>query len=420
MKLTNPWISQIKYQDPATDINLGSPTLVKLDSGELLAAHDYRWRGDIPKTEDKDKPGHREAEGLPEARSHHADITDLEYDQYMTSVYRSNDHGLTWELTANIKESWGGQLFVNRGSVYLIGTLCGYGSLVIRRSDDGGSTWTDPVDEDSGLLFRAGNEYEPPNYHDVPSNVLKFEGRLYTAYENNHPFHWPKGFRAFVLSADEDSDLLKASSWRKSNEVVFPGDPDGRVDGWLEGNIVVEIDGQLCSVMRLQPELGDDYMSGKTKYAIDKAAFLKIENEGRHLVNDPERWFVDLPGAMTKFTISRDDIGGRYWLIANDMFTGPPRVHRNILSLFSSEDLSSWTRHTVLMEDRHEKTPEESAWKTGFQYADWQFDGDDIIYLVRTAYKGAPNYHDANRITFGRVEDFRQFSQSGEPWHTDS
>ena len=130
----------------------------------------------------------------------------------------------------------------------------------------------------------------------------------------------------------------------------------------------MDIDGQLCSVMRLQPELvGDDYRSGKTKYAIDKAAFLKIENEGRQLVNDPGRWFVDLPGAMTKFTIFRDDIGGRYWLIANDMFTGPPRVHRNILSLFSSEDLSSWTRHTVLMEDRHEKTPEESAYKTGFQ-----------------------------------------------------
>jgi len=73
----------------------------------------------------------------------------------------------------------------------------------------------------------------------------------------------------------------------------------------------------------------------------------------------------------------------------------------------------------VLMEDRHEKTPEESAWKTGFQYADWQFDGDDIIYLVRTAYSGAPNYHDANRITFGRVEDFLEISQSAGPWHTE-
>jgi hypothetical protein len=44
---------------------------------------------------------------------------------------------------------------------------------------------------------------------------------------------------------------------------------------------------------------------------------------------------------------------------------------------------------------------------TGFQYADWQFDGDDLIYLVRTSYDGGHNYHDANRITFHRIEDFR-------------
>ena len=308
--MSNPWISQVKHQDPTTGINVGSPTLVKLDSGELLAAHDYQGKGIYRQ---------------------------LERDRYTTSVYRSDDHGLTWELTADLQGSIWGTLFVNRGSVYLLGTSCDYGSIVIRRSDDAGSTWTDPADEGSGLLFRGGDEYGPPNYHHSPNNVLEFESRLYTAYENDDPFEWPAGFRAFVLSADEDSDLLKASSWRKSNEVAFPRDPAYRVDGWLEGNIVVDIDGRPCSVLRLQPELPtEEYFSSETKFAIDKAAFLRIENEGRQLVNDPGRWFVDLPGAMSKFTILRDDIGGRYWLIANDMFTGPPRVHRNILSLFSS------------------------------------------------------------------------------------
>ena len=391
--MSNPWISQVKHQDPATGINVGSPALVQLDNGAILAAHDYQGKGIYQQKE---------------------------RDRYMTSVYRSDDHGLTWDLTADLRGSIWGTLFVNRGSVYLLGTSRDYGSIVIRRSDDAGSTWTDPADEDSGLLFRGGNEYGPPNYHHSPNNVLEFEGRLYTAYENDDPFEWPAGFRAFVLSADEHSDLLKASSWLKSNEVAFPRNPTYSVDGWLEGNIVVDIDGRPCSVLRLQPELpGEEYFSSETKFAIDKAAFLRIENEGRQLVNDPGRWFVDLPGGMSKFTIRRDDIGRRYWLLANDMSTGPPRVHRNILSLFSSADLSSWTRHTVLMEDRHEKTPEESARKTGFQYPDWQFDGDDIIYLVRTAYNGAPNYHDANRITFGRIKDFREISQSGGPWHTE-
>ena len=108
MELTNPWISQVKYQDPATGFNLASPSMVKLDTGELLASHDYQWRGDFPKTENKDKRGYQETEGLPEALSHHEDITDLKLDQYITSVYRSADDGLTWELTGDIKGSTGG------------------------------------------------------------------------------------------------------------------------------------------------------------------------------------------------------------------------------------------------------------------------------------------------------------------------
>ena len=361
--MSRPWTSQVEHQDPTTGINVASPTLVRLGSGEILAAHDYRGEG---------------MSRLPER------------DRNTTSVYRSSDHGLTWQQTAHLQGALSGTLFLNRGSVCLLGTSRDYGSIVIRRSDDAGSTWTGPADEDSGLLFRGGDEYAPPNYHRSPNNVLAFEGRLYTAYENADPFEWAAGFRAFVLSAAEDSDLLKASSWRKSNERPFPKNPAHEVDGWLEGNIVVDIDGRPSSVLRLQPELREEeYFSGETKFAINKAAFLRIEDEGRKLVNDPGRSFVDLPGGMSKFTIRRDDIGGRYWVLANDMSTGPPRVHRNILSLFSSEDLSSWTRHRALMEDRHEKTPEESARKTGFQYADWQFDGDDIIYMVRTAYDGA-------------------------------
>ena len=388
--MSGPWTSQIKHKDPTTGINVGSPTLVRLGSGDILAAHDYQGNGIYE---------------LPER------------DRYMTSVYRSSDDGLMWEHAADLRGFIWGTLFVNRGSVFLLGTSRDYGSIVIRRSDDVGSTWTEPTDEDSGLLFRGGDEHVPPNYHHSPNNVQAFEGRLYTAYENDDPLEWPAGFRAFVLSADEDSDLLKASSWLKSNEVPFPKNPAQKVDGWLEGNVVVDVQGRPCSILRLQPDLpGEEYFSGETKFPIDKVAFLRIDNEGRKLIKDPARSFVDLPGGMSKFTIRREGIDGRYWVLANDMFTGPPRVHRNILSLFSSTDLSTWTRHEALMEDRIEKTPEESARKTGFQYADWQFDGDDIIYVVRTAYDGAPNYHDANRITFGRVNDFRALSQTGSPW----
>ena len=389
--LPGPWTSQVKYQDPATQTYLGSPTLVRLDGGEILAAHDYF--GPRSPHNDQGKP-------------------------HLTSIYRSRDNGLSWEDLAHIVGAHWSTLFVHRGLTYLLGTSAEYGDIVIRRSADGGATWTQPADEESGLLFHGGPQDQLPNYHSSPTPVLRHGGRVYRACENRDPMAWGSGFRAMVLSTAEDADLLRASSWHKSNEVPFPGNLAHKFEGRMEGNIVVDIDGQLCSVMRLQPELSTEgYFSGETKFAINKAAFLRIEDEGRKLVDDPRRSFVDLPGGMSKFTIRRDDIGSRYWVLANDMSTGPPRVHRNILSLFSSADLSSWTRHKVLMEDTLEKTPEDSAQNTGFQYVDWQFDGEDIIYLVRTAFDGAHNYHDSNRITFGTVRDFRRKTEHGDSWN---
>ena len=59
------------------------------------------------------------------------------------------------------------------------------------------------------------------------------------------------------------------------------------------------------------------------------------------------------------------------------------------------------------MRDDSGLPPEASILLTGFQYIDWQFDGDDIIYMVRTGYRGAHNFHDSNRMIFRVLKDFR-------------
>jgi len=57
---------------------------------------------------------------------------------------------------------------------------------------------------------------------------------------------------------------------------------------------------------------------------------------------------------------------------------------------------------------------EHPAVKTvGFQYVDWLFEDEDIIAVVRTAFDeadGTPahNMHDANWLTFHRIEQFRK------------
>ena len=49
---------------------------------------------------------------------------------------------------------WSG-LFAHGSAVYILGTSQQYGSIVIRRSEDGGFTWTHPADASSGLLFKG-------------------------------------------------------------------------------------------------------------------------------------------------------------------------------------------------------------------------------------------------------------------------
>jgi Neuraminidase (sialidase) len=120
---------EVKHQDPATKTYLGSPSLLRLANGDLLATHDY-FGPSSPKN----------AQG----------------EEHLTSVYRSSDEGHTWINMTHICGAFWSGLFEHRGSVYLLGVSCQYGSIVVHRSDDGGNTWTHPLDERSGLLFKGG------------------------------------------------------------------------------------------------------------------------------------------------------------------------------------------------------------------------------------------------------------------------
>ena len=134
------WISEVRYQDPRTQCYLGSPSLVRLPDGDLLASHDYFGKG-CPRN--------------------------LENEEHMSSIYRSSDDGRTWQNITHITGGYWSTLFVHRGAVYFMGASAQYGSAVIRRSEDGGYTWTHPKDEDTGLLFPGGTYHDPPNFHCV-------------------------------------------------------------------------------------------------------------------------------------------------------------------------------------------------------------------------------------------------------------
>ena len=376
---------ELRHQDPRTETYLGSPSIVRAPSGVLLATHDYFGPG-CPKN-------HENAE-------------------HLTSVYRSEDDGASWLNVTHIPNAFFSSLFVHEEKVYLLGVSQEYGSIVIRRTDDDGFTWTHPEDETSGLLFRGGPCHEPPNYHCGVMPVLRANGRLYRAFEDNSPLHWPRGFQSFVISAPQDADLLNAANWTTSNKLAMdpawaPGSWRPPTDlGWLEGNVVEAPDGELWNILRVHsdPE-------------VDEAAVVRVEDDGKRVSFDPATGFTDFPGGMSKFSIRRDPKTGLYLTLTNNN-TNPNRPwrkhdlyssawQRNVLSLYASEDLAHWRHIETLLEDDSGLSVEDSLRYTGFQYADWQFDGDDLIYLVRTAYDGAPVFHDSNRITFHRLAGFR-------------
>ncbi|MYD09255.1 MAG: exo-alpha-sialidase [Chloroflexi bacterium] len=367
---------EVKYQPERSKTFLGSPSILRLPDSALLASHDYF--------------------GLPNCPRNHED------EESLTSIYRSEDEGRTWDNITHIMNCYWSSLFLHRNSVYILGCSQQYGSILIRRSDDGGYTWTHPADESSGLLFRGGPFRQAPNYHCAPVPVLEHEGRLYKAFEDaDPPVHGPS-FHSCVVSAPSDADLLNAANWTISNKIPFdprwiPADwePPAR-PCWLEGNIVVAPNGELWNILRLN-----------ASPMVNRAVIVSVQDDGRRISFDPETGFIDFPGGGTKFTIRYDETSGLYLALVNNV-TNPawPR-QRNILSLSVSSDLVNWRLAHTLMRDHSGLTPEDSARLTGFQYVDWQFDGDDIIYLVRTAYRGAIRYHDSNRIIFRKLPNFR-------------
>lgn len=356
----------IDYSPASSKLYIGSPSLAVLPNGDYVASHDFFSTGNT---------GDR------------------------TRVFGSSDRGGTWALRAELKGQWWSSLFVHEGALYIMGPTSAYGACVIRRSVDGGRSWTTPKDEDTGLLFDDSGRF-----HCAPVPTIVHAGRLWRGMEDSHgPGGWGSHFRAFVMSAPVGADLLRSSSWTISQPIAR--DPhwlDGGFGGWLEGNAVVTKDGEVVNLLRVDVPAG----------TAEKAALIRISADGRRALFDPATGFLDFPGGSKKFVVRYDPKSALYWALSNVVSrpdaTRKPSGIRNALALLSSPDLRTWVERTIVLNH-----PDVA--RHGFQYPDFQFDGEDIIAVVRTAYDdphgGARNNHDANYLTFHRIAGFRAFAQ---------
>jgi hypothetical protein len=99
------------------------------------------------------------------------------------------------------------------------------------------------------------------------------------------------------------------------------------------------------------------------------------------------------------------------YVVPTDRNLSPSSI-RNTLALIASNDLRNWDVRCVVLHHQEARSH-------AFQYADWQFDGDDLIVASRTAYDdglgGAHNAHDANFMTFHRIKKFRELTRADDP-----
>lgn len=355
----------IAHVPQSSGMYIGSPSIAILPNGRYVATHDLFGP----------KSGYR-TEGV-------------------TRVFESRDRGRSWAHLTDIRGQFWSTVFVHRQALYLVGTRHQYGDAVIRRSGDGGRTWTEPRDGASGLL-------RPGRYHCAPQPVLVHRGRIWRAIEDAEGGGgWGAHFRAIMLSAPEDADLLNAANWTATDPL--PRDPswlDGKFEGWLEGNAVAGPDGRVLNILRVA------YFPG------EKAAAIAAGEDGKTASFDPRTGFLDFPGGATKFTVRFDPKSRFYWSLVNwpapRYRTRAASAIRNTLALARSADLRSWELRSIVL---HHPDSQHH----GFQYVDWVFDRDDLAVVSRTAWDddagGAHNFHDANFMTFHRVRKFRNVTE---------
>jgi hypothetical protein len=352
--------------DPA-NIWLGSPSLTVLPSGRLVATYQTFCRS-------KDA------------------------NEHLTYVCISDDHGQTWQKTAEeLKIIWA-TVFVIGERLWLIGVHHYNRDIVITFCDDGGYAWT-PI----STLFEGF-------YSGAPTPVVRRGNTIYHAFETCVGIRTE--WKSLVVAGDLSKDLARPEAWRMSNHVPFPGVPSVLTqsrypeltddDSWLEGNVVL-IDNKLRVHLR-------SIIDGHTTAGIMPVCSLDDDGQTMDYRFDV---FYPVPGAQGKFFIVHDKAGGLFWTAVNlpaDVWQDPrplvdagfkpaPGDERRVLVLQFSVNALNWfpAGYIAIAPSMLES----------FSYPSLLIDGNDLLVLARSGIGDNENQHDTNLITFHRVRNFR-------------
>lgn len=330
-----------------------SPSILMLESGRILVSHDIFYR---------------------------------DMAENVSMIFYSDDTGETWHLLSLVEGCFWGKLFIYEKKLYLLANMHEYGDLVLYETSDEGKSWNKAC-----IVIDGGNKYTGgPHKSAMP--IIEYEGRIWMAVEFGS---WSLGGHdcGYVTAT---GDITKRENWTISGFLEYDpnweGTPKGHSSGCIEGNILMKPDGTMIDFLRYGIDACEPNY-GKALYLnIDKSNPGETPKFGK---------VIDFHGNHSKFSIKYDKKTCRYWTIVNRADKDKPR-RRNELILMSSIDIDNWKVEKVLIDYEHNGWPEDHN-QVGFQYVDFIFHGDEILYVSRTALNGALNYHDSNCITFHRT-----------------
>lgn len=387
---------------------LYSPTILRLDSGRLVAAYS-RYSSDQPKRE-----------------------------IFLTS----DDGGLTWKQRGESSHLQG-RIFRAGRSLYYMTTGAG---LPICRSDDEGATWS------QGVLLTSKKHI----WQQTPANVWHARGNVYIAFEcasaERKINAWGPAEKALVLlRAREADDLTNPKSWTFSNQLVFSDALPGMRENapqmdyfgvpfypqtYPERNLLVP--GRSFSpigwvepavVQVLDPDHYWHDPDGRTFHLIARAhtggtgygcVTKVVENDDGTMTMSLQQapsgknmLFIPLPGGQMRFHIIYDAKTKLYWLLGTQATDSMRRAdtlpadrfdlafnERQRLVLHFSKNLIDWCFAGVV-------AIAEDSGRASRHYASMDIDGDDLVILSRSGDARAKSAHNGNLITFHRVKNFR-------------
>ncbi len=313
--------------------------------------------------------------------------------QNLTLIFRSDDNGASWHYVSELMPCYWGKLFIHKGDLYMYATSTEYGDLMIGKSTDGGKSFGMPIIIGRGSGGKQGRE----GFHKNVENMVEYKGRIYLSVEWGSWFNKELFHAAGVISCDANADLMNPENWHIAEflpyDPTWPGVANGHAGGTLEGSLAIGPDGNLYNIMR---------------YSINPKAIPNKNLVLAYKVNadDPDAPLeyshsIKFNGNDVKFVIQYDEIGKKYYSIVNYKPNDLP-VGRTVIALVSSPDMENWSLNKILY-DFSDCDQE----KVGVQYVDFLIEGNDIIYVCRTALNNAENFHNSNYTTFHRIENFR-------------